>query len=419
MTQTNNSGADSAGSGRAWVIVGALFLMLAIVISARNSLGLMMPFWKDDMGWSYKFVSIASATMMVTMAVTAPVLGSIIDRFGSRMIYLVGMTVIGIVFILCSYMTEFWHLVVLFSLIGGIAFASMAPSLVSTTIAHHFTERLGLATSMATSGSTGGQFAIMPLFALLITWLSWRNSFLIAGVVILATALVVFFLIGKEPSRPKAGKDAEKRSVKSTVGALIQMPVFWLLGSGFFICGFTTAGTVKVHLIPYAVSCGFPPVQSATAYGVLSLFSLFGMIIYGWLSDRYNRPMLLASCYFVRALTFVLLIYITGNTALLYIFAILFGVFDYATFPIVASIVATHIGRHIMGLTMGMIFALHSLGGALGSFMGGYLYDLFARYDWVWIISVALALVAALLTLFIKEKREPKIATPAGAPAAA
>ena len=106
MTQTNNSGADSAGSGRAWVIVGALFLMLAIVISARNSLGLMMPFWKDDMGWSYKFVSIASATMMVTMAVTAPVLGSIIDRFGSRMIYLVGMTVIGIVFILCSYMTD-------------------------------------------------------------------------------------------------------------------------------------------------------------------------------------------------------------------------------------------------------------------------------------------------------------------------
>ena len=93
--------------------------------------------------------------------------------------------------------------------------------------------------------------------------------------------------------------------------------------------------------------------------------------------------------------------------------------FDYATFPIVASIVATHIGRHIMGLTMGMIFALHSLGGALGSFMGGYLYDLFARYDWVWIVSVALALVAALLTLFIKEKREPKIATPAGAPAAA
>ena len=84
--------------------------------------------------------------------------------------------------------------------------------------------------------------------------------------------------------------------------------------------------------------------------------SLIGMISYGWLSDRYHRPMLLASCYFVRALTFIMLIYIAGNPALLYVFAILFGIFDYATFPIVASIVATHISRHIMGLTMGLDF---------------------------------------------------------------
>lgn len=393
---------------KGWVIVFALFLMLSIVITARNSLGLMMPFWKEDLGWSYKFVATASALMMVTMAATAPVLGSIIDRFGSRVIYAVGMSVIGIVYILCSFMTEPWQLVVVFSLVGGVAFAAMAPSLVSTTIAHHFKERLGLATSMATSGSTGGQFAIMPLFALLITLLSWRNSFFIAGIVILVTALVVFLLIGKEPPRQKIDSGTARSSVLTTMGGLAQMPVFWLLGGGFFICGFTTAGVIKVHLIPYAVSCGFPPVQSATAYGVLSLFSLIGMISYGWLSDRYHRPMLLASCYFVRALTFVMLIYIAGNPTLLYVFAILFGIFDYATFPIVASIVATHIGRHIMGLTMGLIFALHALGGALGSFMGGYLYELFARYDWVWFVSIALALLAAFLSILISESREPK-----------
>ena len=127
--------------------------------------------------------------------------------------------------------------------------------------------------------------------------------------------------------------------------------------------------------------------------------------------------MLLASCYFVRALTFVMLIYIAGNPTLLYVFAILFGIFDYATFPIVASIVATHIGRHIMGLTMGLIFALHALGGALGSFMGGYLYELFARYDWVWFVSIALAFLAAFLSILISESREPK-SNPAGSPAA-
>ena len=399
------------------MIVVALFLMLSIVITARNSLGLMMPFWKEDLGWSYKFVSTASAAMLITMAVAAPVIGSIIDRFGSRLIYAAGMSTIGTMLILCSFMTEPWQLIALFGIVGGIAFAAMAPSLVSTTVAHYFQERLGLATSIATSGSTGGQFALMPLLAFLVTQIGWRQSFQLVGIAVFATAVAVFFLIGRETPRPRPEKGAGRgSSMRATLRMLGRDSTFWLLGAGFFICGFTTAGVIKVHLIPYAVSCGFPPVQSATAYGVLSLFSLLGMIFYGWLADRFNRPLLLASCYFIRALTFILLMYIAGNTPLLYVFAVLFGIFDYATFPIVASIVATHIGRHIMGLTMGLIFALHSLGGALGSFMGGWLFDVYARYDWVWIVSVALALVAGFLTLLVRENREtPSPAVPAAA----
>lgn len=401
--------ADAPASPRGWLIVAALFLMLSIIITARNSMGLMMPFWKDDMGWSYKFVSTASAAMLIMMAIIAPIVGSVIDRIGSRMIYATGMTVIGVVFILCSFMTEPWQLIALFSVVGGAAFAAMAPSLVSTTVAQHFTGRIGLATSIATSGSTGGQFALMPLLAFLITVTSWRQSYLILGITVLVTAVVVFLLIGKEAPRPRPAKGSPGTSTMlSTLGALVRVRTFWLLGSSFFICGFTTAGVIKVHLIPYAVSCGFPPVQSATAYGVLSLFSLIGMICYGWLSDRYHRPMLLASCYFVRALTFIMLMYITDNTVLLFAFAALFGIFDYATFPIVASLVATHIGRNVMGITMGLIFALHSLGGALGSFMGGWLFEAFARYDWVWVVSVLLAFFAAFLSILIKENREPQ-----------
>lgn len=399
--------------------MGALFLMLSIIITARNSMGLMMPFWKADMGWSYKFVATASSVMLITMAVVAPIVGSIIDRLGSRMIYAAGMSIIGIVFILCSFMTQPWQLIVLFSLVGGGAFAAMAPSLVSTTVAQNFSGRIGLATSMATSGSTGGQFALMPLLAFLVTATSWRQSFMMLGFAVLVTAVVVFLLIGKEKPRPRPEKGAAgASSVRATVRFLFRTPTFWLLGGGFFICGFTTAGVIKVHLIPYAVACGFPPVQSATAYGVLSLFSLIGMICYGWLSDRFHRPMLLASCYFVRALTFVMLMYIAGNTPLLYIFAVLFGIFDYATFPIVASLVSTHIGRHVMGISMGLIFALHSFGGALGSFMGGWLFEAFARYDWVWMVSVGLALLAAFLSILIRENREPQTLS-AGTPASA
>ncbi len=407
MPPFDPSSAAIKDSRKGWVVVGTLFLMLGVVITGRSSIGLMMPFWKDDLGWNYGFVSTAGAIMMTVMAAIAPAAGLVLDRFGSRVLYAVGMGFIGTAFVLCSFMTERWQLIALFSIMAGIGFSVVSPSLVSSTVARYFDSRLGLATSIASSGATGGQLALMPLLGLVVVAVGWRTSFVAIGVTILATAIIVPILIGKEPRAPSSAGGAKGWSLAPTFAQLRGDKTFWLLTSGFFICGFTTTGVIKIHLIPYAVSCGFPPLQGAFAYGVMCAFSLAGMIIYGHLSDRMHRPALLTSIYFMRALTFILLMYIADSPAILFTFAILFGIFDYATFPIVASLVATHIGRHIMGITMGLIFAAHSLGGALGSFMGGYLFELSARYDGVWMTSLGLALLAAVLTILIKENRPP------------
>jgi predicted MFS family arabinose efflux permease len=114
--------------------------------------------------------------------------------------------------------------------------------------------------------------------------------------------------------------------------------------------------------------------------------------------------------YFLRALTFVLLLYAGYDVSLLFVFAVLFGVFDFATVPPMASIVASHIGLRIMGLTMGTLFAMHSIGAATGAWLGGYLFDMTARYDWVWIVGVGLALLASVLVWMVpeKSKHEPE-----------
>ncbi len=146
-------------------------------------------------------------------------------------------------------------------------------------------------------------------------------------------------------------------------------------------------------------------IESATAFGVLAVFSMIGMIGYGWLADRYHRPMLLAGIYFLRAFTFILLMYAARDISVLFTFAVIFGIFDFSTFPVVASIVATHLGLRTMGLTMGLLFAGHSFGGAAGSFLGGWLFDLFQLYDWMWIASFAVSLMAALFSILIRENR--------------
>ena len=112
----------------------------------------------------------------------------------------------------------------------------------------------------------------------------------------------------------------------------------------------------------------------------------------------------------LRALTFILLGSLPGTSIeMLFIFAILFGAVDYATVPVTASLVASHVGIKMMGLAMGLISAGHAIGGAMGAFLGGYIFTATATYDLVWLGSIWLTVVAGLLVLFIKAQPSPKV----------
>jgi MFS family permease len=90
---------------------------------------------------------------------------------------------------------------------------------------------------------------------------------------------------------------------------------------------------------------------------------------------------------------------------LIWVFAVMFGIFDYSTIPVTTSLVASHVGIRIIGLSIGILAMFHSAGAALGAFLGGYLFDTFAKYDGVWISAVSVAMIAGMLALTIKENR--------------
>ena len=119
-------------------------------------------------------------------------------------------------------------------------------------------------------------------------------------------------------------------------------------------------------------------------------------------------------------MSFILLMMVPSyDVAALFMFAVMFGIFDYSTIPLTTSLVSTHVGLRVMGLALGLLGAFHAAGGAAGAFLGGILYDLFQRYDWVWIVSIALAMLAALCAIAIREDREGVESRMKPAPAAA
>ncbi len=392
------------------------FLILGLVLTARSSLGLMIPQWETEFGWDRTFLASGGAIMLVVIGALAPVAGLLIDRLGSRIVYVVALVVVGIAMATTAAMTEAWQFLWIFCVTAGIGFSAISAPMIATTIALYFEEHRGIATGIATSGATGGVMLFMPALAIGVETIGWRASYVVMGVACAGLAVLTRLMIKREGARHRATRPKSSRLVLE-LGAILSGRTFWLLFAGFVICGFTTVGAIRVHLLPYAASCGFPPVESATAFGVLAVFSMIGMIGAGWLADRYHRPMLLAGIYFMRAFTFILLMYAARDISLLFIFAVIFGIFDFSTFPVVASIVASHLGLRTMGLTMGLLFAGHSFGGAAGSFLGGWLFDLFQRYDWVWIVSFAVSLIAALLSILIRESRGRGAAAVEPAPA--
>jgi MFS family permease len=237
---------------------------------------------------------------------------------------------------------------------------------------------------------------------------SWRWSVIAVALACAALAGVIWIMLKpSDEQRMALLKAAEKPSepLASRLKFLALSPTFHVLYWSFFICGVTTTGAIETHFLPYAAFCGFPPVPASGVYGLTMAINLGGMFLSGWLTDRVNRPMLLGTIYIVRSISFIVLMFVGTSYEMLIVFAVIYGIFDYSTVPPTASLVASHLGLKIMGLAMGFITGGHALGGAVGAFMGGYLFDLFARYSEMWWAAFGTAMLAGVMVYCLKETR--------------
>jgi len=405
---THDDGASRPGVA-AWTVVGICFAVLSVSFAARSLLGLAMPYLQHDFGWSRSFVSSGASLALVAMAIMSPIAGNLIDRYGGRALLFAGCIAIAIGMTLSGFMQLRWEFLVAFSGFAGLGFGMAATHAVSTIVSLTFDKNRGLAVGTATAGSTAGQLVVVPVLAAVLASISWRWSYFALGATALAMAAAVLIFVKPVTARPKVARKKEPSgSIFTETAALFHKPVFHLLLWSYVICGFTTSGIIEVHLLPYAAACGFPPLESAYAYGILSAVNLGGMVLAGWLTDRMHRPLLLGSIYILRGLAFVVLIWAAHDIHLLFLFAVLFGVFDYSTVPVTASLAASNLGLRVMGLTMGLLSAGHALGAAVGAQLAGILYDLYAEYLWVWVMAIVLALFAGILCFCIKEDRCPQ-----------
>jgi len=273
-----------------WFLVSFGFLALGLAFSARATLGLVMPFWEAELGWSRSFVSGAGASALVVMAIIAPIAGRLVDRHGPRVALSAGLLAIAAgCFTIAATSSQFVFLLA-FGLISAVGFGIVATHVVSTAVARVFQRNRGLAMGAATSGATAGQFVIVPLVATVLAAAGWRWSFVGLGAASLLLVTIIWRLmagIGQSGADVDQSIDA---GLLADVRDLLRKPAFHALFWSFLLCGYTTTGVIETHFLPYASFQGFGSVPSALAYGLLSAVNMAGMIAAGWLTDRMNRP---------------------------------------------------------------------------------------------------------------------------------
>jgi MFS family permease len=291
-----------------------------------------------------------------------------------------------------------------------------------TTASGH--SRRALVIGIATSGISAGQTLLIPLAMWLILAFGWRATYGVMGVAVVVVILPLAFWVVRESPEAMGltqdGLPAEAalanavRYERTDVAAAVQTLSFWQLAGGLFTCGFSMS-LLSAHGVPMLTDHGFAPMLASWAIAVLGGSSVAFAMVLGAVSDRVGRRPVLAWLYGTRALLFIILFSIRDNPALLLLVAALGGLSMSGSLAMTSALTAEIFGRFSVGSVFGTIFLVHQAGAALGSWLGGYLFETTHGYGAAFAMAAAILCIGTMLSLTIDERAAmPRLSPVAG-----
>jgi len=395
-----------------WILLAAAGTF-ALTMGTRQSMGLFIGPLNTATAIGLGQVSLAFAFGQLWWGLTQPFAGALADRLGAGRVLAVGIALVTLGTVITPWMGSTLGLIFSVGVLaaGGAGMAGPAV-LMSATSRLIPPERRGLATGIVNAGGSFGQFVMAPLAGALTLGLGWVGAMQMLGLVVLLALPAAWALRGHGAHAGAAG--AQRLPAGEAIRRALRTPSFLLLSAGFFVCGFHVA-FLATHLPGVVAACGLPLQYGAWALAVLGLFNIVGSLAMGWAVGRWRMKSLLSLIYAARAVAVLafLLAPKTGVTVL--VFAAFMGLSFLSTVPPTAGLVAKFFGLGNMATLFGLVMLAHQMGGFLGAWLGGRVFELTGAYDLIWIVDIVLAVGAALIHLPIREARLAR--TPALAPA--
>ncbi len=389
-----------------WIVVGAGALMTCVGMGAMLSLAVFLQPISEAMGWSRGGVSAAATLDFLCMGLAAFFWGALSDRFGTRIVVLCGSVLLGTGLVAASQATNLLQFQLLFGILIGVAAGSFYAPMIAAASAW-IEDHRSLAVALVSAGMGVAPLTVAPFASWLIAAYDWRTAMLVIGLVAWALLIPASFLVrpAPQPANPSAAGGADAPDVAWTAAQAFRTPQFITLAGAHFACCAAHSGPI-FHMVSYAMICGIAPMTAVSVYSVAGLSGLGGRLALGALADRIGAKHVLVGGLFVQAMAVATYLAV-GRLGEFYALSVIFGLAYGGVMPLYAVLVREFFGARIMGTVFGAVSAFASLGMALGPWFGGWVFDTFNGYGWLYVGSFGIGIAAVAVALSFPSARRP------------
>ena len=337
-----------------------------------------------------------------------PVFGAIADKHGPTQVLVAGGLMLALGSALTPFMSTSWGLVLSLGLLSAAgAGAGSFSILIGATARQLPAEKRSFAAGFINAGGSLGQFVFAPLVQLTISTAGWMTAMFGLAAASLLT-LPLAWPLRRKPTNPLSATQstagaADEITLRQQLHIALRDRSYWLLHLGFFTCGFHIAFLVT-HLPGEIALCGLQPSVAGISIALIGLFNIAGSLVAGALGQHYRMKMILAVMYASRAVMIVIYLLAPPTPLTFYIFAAALGFTWLATVPPTAGLVGKLFGPRYLGTLFGLTLLSHQTGAFFGAWLGGVAMESLGDYTWMWYADIALALLAAVANLPIREK---------------
>ena len=403
-----------------WVIVAAGAVITCLAMGAIFALPVYLQPIADETGWSRAGISTAMTVGFVVMGIAGFGWGTLSDRIGARPVVMMAALLLGTGLLIASRATS---LLVFQIAYGGFACASVgaffAPLMAATV--GWFDRHRSLAVSLVSIGGGVAPMVMTPFATILIGAYGWRQAMMMIAIGVCLAVLAVSLLLRPAPAAAGAASPQAAPSgagvappAAASAWSALRTPQFLVLAATFFLCCAAHSGPI-FHTVTYAEICGASALAAASIYSVEGVAGLFGRLIFGLLADRIGVKRVIIGGLALQAVGIYSYIFVSGLEDF-YLRALVLGMAYGGVMPLYAILAREYFSQGVMGTVLGAATMTSSIGMAFGPVGGGWLFDTFSTYHWLYIASAAIGLAAAVMALAFPRPRrqdEPGALQPA------